>query len=149
MSKKDEAVAEDGQTRLEFKKLPEYVPGVSGSGKRTKNNGDEVAVALNGMTLDEVTQLASRLKVEFPDYSHLNIGMQRMNIGNKIRGAVNKANKAEEGTGSAALEDKSKTIVAKVTKRLAAAVADAEKKAKDAAAKKAADEKAASKAEAA
>ena len=124
MAKKDKKTAkaeknDDGTTKLEFKKLDEYVPGVSGSGKRTKNNGDAVATALNGLTLDEVEQLAGRLKVELPDYSHLNVGMQRMNYGNKIRKAVNALNKEEAGSGDEALEDKGRTIRVKADKRIA------------------------------
>lgn len=115
--------------KLEFKKLEEYVTGVSGAGKRTKNNGDPVATALNGMTLDEVEQLAQRMKVEHNDYTHLNVGMQRMNIGNRIRKAVNAAEKAEEGSGYALLEGKSASIRTKVEKRLAKAVKAAEDKA--------------------
>ena len=160
MAKKDKnevevEVSEDG-TRLNFTKIEEYVPGVSGSGKRTKNNGDPIATALNGMTLEEVEQLAARMKVEHPDYSQprengkiLNIGMQRMNIGNKIRGAVNAAEKVEEGSGYALLESKSGSIRKTVDKRLDKAEAEAakakEEKAEAAKAKKAA-EKAAEKA---
>ena len=130
MGKKDEGTTEEETgTKLEFKKIDNYVAGVSGSGKRTKNNGDAIATALNGMTLEEVEQLATRMKVEHNDYTHLNVGMQRMNIGNAIRGAVNKAEKAEEGTGFALLESKAGSIIAKVLKRLAKATKDAETKA--------------------
>lgn len=131
MGKKDETAVEENEegTKLEFKKLEEYVPGISGSGKRTKNNGDPVATALNGMTLDEVEQLAQRMKVEHKDYTHLNVGMQRMNIGNAIRGAVTKLEKAEEGSGYALLESKSASIRNKVDKRLAKATKEAEAKA--------------------
>jgi hypothetical protein len=106
-----------------------YGPGVSGSGKRTLNNQDPIAQALNGMTVDEVETLAQKMKVEHNDYSHLNVGMQRMNIGNKIRGAVNKAEKAEEGSGYALLEAKSAPIQSKVAKRLSKAEKEATAKA--------------------
>ena len=111
-----------------------YGPGISGSGKRTLNNQDPIAQALNGMTLEEVESLASKMKVEHNDYTHLNVGMQRMNIGNKIRGAVNKLEKAEEGSGYALLDAKSTPIQNRVQKRLSKAAKEAEKKAADKAA---------------
>ena len=146
MTDKENGTNEDG-TKLEFKKIDEYVAGVSGSGKRTKNNGDAIATTLNGMTLEEVTQLASRMKIEHRDYGAeredgtiLNVGMQRMNIGNIIRGAVNKLEKAEEGTGYDLLDSKSKGLRTAVNKRSAAADKAAEKAAADKAAR--AEEKA-------
>jgi hypothetical protein len=136
MSKKDttkEAAvkeAPEGAVRIVVDK-EKYVPGVSGSGKRTLNNGDPIASALNGMVLEEVEQLAQKLKVEYGDYTHLNVGMQRMNIGNRIRGAINKLEKAEEGTGFALLEAKAAPIRSRVEKRLSKAEKEATAKAKE------------------
>ncbi len=129
-----ESTTEESGVRIVVDK-EKYVAGISGSGKRTLNNGDPIAEALNGMVLEEVEQLASKLKVEYGDYSHLNVGMQRMNIGNRIRGAINKLEKVEEGTGYAALEAKAAPIRKRVEKRLASAAKDAEQKAADKAAK--------------
>lgn len=61
-------------------------------GRRVQNNGDEIAQRLTSMTLDEVYELASELtRIEVSwfqtAYGHLNPGMQRMNLGNRIRGA--------------------------------------------------------------
>lgn len=87
--------------------LEKYVTGVSGSGKRTKRCKDAVATALDGFTLDETLAVASEL-TETPvkelqgKYSHLNVGMQRMNLGNRIRGAVAKQDKAREKDKSVA-----------------------------------------------
>lgn len=81
--------------------LSKYVKGVSGSGKKTMRTNDLVASSLDGFTLDEVYAVAQELTdtpaKEFRDkYSHLNVGMQRMNLGNRIRGAIAKQDKARE-----------------------------------------------------
>jgi hypothetical protein len=87
--------------------VSKYVTGVSGSGKKTLNNGDQIALALNGLNLEQVVEIAEALIPEATDlatrYSKLNVGQQRMNLGNRIRGAVAKLNKANEGTGDSAL----------------------------------------------
>ena len=78
------------------------------------NSGDVVATALAGLTL-EATYATAEVVLEIPvaslqngyeataktedspavkafkGYGHLNLGMQRMSLGNKIRGAINKA----------------------------------------------------------
>lgn len=79
--------------------LEKYVKGVSGSGKRTLRTNDPIAAALDGFTLDEVYAVASKMtEISQKDlkekYGHLNIGMQRMNLGNRIRGVVAKLDKA-------------------------------------------------------
>lgn len=65
------------------------------SGRRTIDCADPVAEKLRGMDMEQVyvaaaetlNTTAEELKER---YKHLNIGMQRMNIGNRIRGAVAK-----------------------------------------------------------
>lgn len=79
--------------------LEKYVNGVSGSGKRTKRCDDAIAEQLDGFTLEETFAVASKMvDVTVKDlqakYGHLNVGMQRMNLGNRIRGAVAKLDKA-------------------------------------------------------
>jgi len=65
----------------------------SASGRKSLNNGDDVAHFLDGMTAVEVLQSAERI-LDFEDgelqerYAHLNIGAQRMNGGNLLRGAI-------------------------------------------------------------
>lgn len=54
------------------------------------HNGDEVANLLNGKDLDAVYKtVAAKTKTEENDlrkkYKHLNAGMQRMNLGNRLR----------------------------------------------------------------
>jgi len=81
--------------------LEKYVNGVSGSGKKTKNCGDAIAEALDGFTVEEIRAVASKMtdttqKDLEAKYEHLNVGMQIMNLRNRIRGAVNKLDKAHE-----------------------------------------------------
>lgn len=97
---KSESTAESGVSiRVEKDK---YNPARTASGTKSLNNGDPVAVALEGLTLAEVQSLANSFIGENDfgtRYAKLNPGMQRMNIGNRMRGAINKATtKAEDGT---------------------------------------------------
>lgn len=125
--------------------LEKYVKGVSGSGKRTMNCGDQVAKALEGFTLEEVRAVASKmLEVTQKDltakYEHLNPGMQIMNLRNRIRGEVNRRDKAHEQDkavvpGLKALELECKAPREAANKRAAeAAKAAKEREAKAAAA---------------
>ena len=111
--------------------LSKYVKGVSGSGKKTMRTNDHVAESLDGFTLDDV-------------------GMQRMNLGNRIRGAIAKQDKAREkdksvASGAKLLEvacEKPRAAAASRAKAAAKKKADAEAKA----AAKAKEEKGKSKA---
>ncbi len=70
-----------------------YQASRSAAGGKSLNNGDVVALALDGLTLEEVQSLADKLikDNDFADrYAKLNVGMQRMNIGNRLRGWINK-----------------------------------------------------------
>lgn len=65
----------------------------SASGHSTMDNGDDVAKQLRGTELDEVYAKAAKLLGETQTalkakYGHLNSGMQRMNLGNRMRAAV-------------------------------------------------------------
>lgn len=70
-----------------------YQSCVAASGRKSLNNGDDVALFLDGMTNVEVLQAAERI-LGFEDgelqerYAHLNTGAQRMNGGNLLRGAL-------------------------------------------------------------
>jgi hypothetical protein len=62
------------------------------SGRKTIDCNDEIGVELRGRAIDEVyTVAAERLGTTVDalrsQYGHLNVGMQRMNLGNRIRGA--------------------------------------------------------------
>ena len=87
--------------------LENYVKGVSGSGKRTMRSKDIVAESLDGFTVEETYRVAAELtdtpvKDLQTKYGHLNVGMQRMNLGNRIRGAIAKQDKAREKDKSVA-----------------------------------------------
>lgn len=64
------------------------------SGHTSYDNGDDVAQTLRGKTLDEVYATASK-KLKEPEkdlrakYKHLNPGMQRMSLGNRLRKVLN------------------------------------------------------------
>lgn len=72
------------------------------AGNPIVDSGDEVAVALRGKDLDQVyAVVAKRIGETEKDlrakYGKLNFGMQRMNLGNRLRGHLNaKAAKAEK-----------------------------------------------------
>lgn len=63
------------------------------SGHTSYDNGDDVATKLRGKTLDEVYAHAAKVLKE-PEkelrkkYEHLNAGMQRMSLGNRLRKVV-------------------------------------------------------------
>lgn len=65
---------------------------LSASGNATMDNGDELARKLRGLGLDDVYAQASKVLGESQaalraKYEHLNEGMQRMNLGNRMRAA--------------------------------------------------------------
>ena len=107
-----------------------YQASRSASGAKSLNNGDTVAAACEGMNIDEMFILAKKMTGEdFKErYAKLNLGMQRMNLGNRIRGSISKLNKAgaspKEGAeanptaGDQKFESVSGPIVERVAKRL-------------------------------
>lgn len=116
--------------------LGKYVTGVSGSGKKTKRSDHPVSATLDGFTLDEVYTVASKMtdvsqKGLKEKYSHLNVGMQRMNLGNRIRGAVQKLDKMHEADkavvpGLRTLAIECEKPAAAAAKRTATKAADAQ-----------------------
>lgn len=63
------------------------------SGRPSVDAGDRVATNLRGKGLDEVYEIAAQVLEESAAslqsrYEHLNPGMQRMNLGNRIRAAM-------------------------------------------------------------
>lgn len=88
------------KTRIEIP-AENYVKAKAASGSVSRHNGDVVAAGLAGLTIEEVRELASEvLDTPVEDleakYAHLNVGQQRMNLGNRLRGAVAKMNRAHE-----------------------------------------------------
>ena len=68
---------------------------LSASGKKSKDNADEVAIMLRGKTLDEVYEIAESWLIISAEelkarYAHLNAGQQRMNVGNRLRAYIKK-----------------------------------------------------------
>ena len=86
------------KTRIEIE-TNNYVKGKGPSGGTTFHNGDAVATNLAGLSLEAVYSVASQaLSTPVEDlqakYGHLNPGQQRMNLGNRLRGLVQKVDKA-------------------------------------------------------
>lgn len=152
MSNKTEKTTEakdDGKTVIR-PDTENYTKAKAASGASSMHNGDPVALALAGATLEEAFKLAAEVcdvtqKEMREKYAHLNQGQQRMNAGNRIRGVVNKLNKAEAGSGDKFITELASGIREGIDKRnVAAALAKvkADKAAADKAeAKKAADAK--------
>jgi hypothetical protein len=53
------------------------------------HNGDPIAVALAGISIEQLPDVAVKNGLDFSKWAHLNKGMQRMNLGNKLRGMHN------------------------------------------------------------
>lgn len=73
-----------------------YVAERNGEKVVSLDNGDMVAIALRDKTLEDVYKLTADLcKTSVAElrsrYEHLNVGMQRMNLGNRMRAALKKA----------------------------------------------------------
>lgn len=73
-----------------------YQRAKAASGAMSQHNGDTVAQTLAGLPLESVLAIANKMTSSdlSGKYAHLNIGQQRMNLGNRIRGAVAKINKS-------------------------------------------------------
>ena len=150
MANAKEETTEEGGKEVRIKPdLEKYVNGVSASGKKTKNCGDDVAQATDGFSVDELAGVASKMrdipaKELLAKYAHLNVGMQAMNLRNLIRGGVAKLDKAHDadkavvaGVPTLKLEcEKGQNAVAKRNAAAVKAKAD-----RDAAAEKAAKAK--------
>lgn len=139
-----------------------YQRAKAASGAMSQHNGDVVAQTLAGLPLESVLAIANTMTSTdlTGKYAHLNVGQQRMNLGNRIRGAVAKINKSIEKAKDAlaafeALADEAKAgketpVVPTVTgeevlttvaaEYVAAAKAAAEQEAAEAASAKAAKE---------
>ena len=103
------------------------------TGRRTIDCADDVAAKLRGLPIDEVYELAAQelgmdVVVLKATYGHLNVGMQRMNLGNRIRGAA-KA-REEAAAKEAAKAKREQEAAERATKKEAEAQTKAEAKAK-------------------
>ncbi len=76
-----------------------YVPARTASGSKSLSNGDGVATLLQGLSVAILFEIADKTHKEndFRErYGKLNAGMQRMNLGNRLRGWVSKRDAANE-----------------------------------------------------
>lgn len=87
--------------------LQEYAPKYNkdtkvktAGGNTSVDSNDTLAKKLRGKTLDEVYAMAGKIVTDKDEnvvgeaalrkqYKHLNVGMQRMNLGNRMRGVLN------------------------------------------------------------
>ena len=72
--------------------LSDYVQVKTAAGNTSLSCGDATAKQLQGLEIDEVySKAAKALDIPVKDlkkrYGHLNVGMQRMNLGNRMRAA--------------------------------------------------------------
>ena len=78
------------------------------------HNGDDIAVALKAHLVGEKNKIDVPLMIkcfeangiEYAKYEHLNVGMQRMNLGNRLRGLFNKGTKVKIGKDTFFVEPK-------------------------------------------
>lgn len=131
----------DGQTRL-FPDLSKYVRVKTASGRVTMDNGDHVANLMRNATeLDDVYRIAETVlgaeatKAARLKYKKLNPGMQRMNMGNKMRTAMLEPERKKAEAEARAIRDAAKKVQADERAK-AKAERDAAKKAKKEAATK-------------
>lgn len=119
-----------------------YTTARSASGKKSLHNGDPVAKALEGLPLEAVHALGTKLLKEDTEgkYKHLNGGMQRMNVGNRLRKFVNAGEEGEDRV--AKLNDAAAPHQSRAAKAIEKADAVKAKVAKDREAAKAKEAKA-------
>ena len=89
----DEVPAPSMAEKLRKAREERYVMGVSPTGAKSANCGDAMAQFLEGMTAEQVCELADEFTpLEKGDhatkYANLNAGARRMNAGNKLRAAA-------------------------------------------------------------
>ena len=91
----DEAEDEEAESKMagQLRKYRElYVPTIAASGRKSLSNGDTIAMALEMHELDGLYQVVAALTdMDCTEkYAHLNVGSQRMNLGNRLRAAYMK-----------------------------------------------------------
>lgn len=62
---------------------------------------DFVGTNLAGLTIDQVKAIATDIGIDAAKYDHLNVGQQRMNLGNRIRPLVTHKDGQKEEAGEA------------------------------------------------
>lgn len=99
------------ETKSKITKGENYVATKTAKGTKSFTCGDDVAERLAGMDIEDVYGIAADEtgvdEQELRDkYSHLNVGMQRMSLGNRIRGAINKRARDEAKAAEKAKAEK-------------------------------------------
>lgn len=89
----ENAEAATGEKRTICADREKYQKTRTATGKPSLNNGDQVASGLGGLTLEQTEKVAIKILGITQDdidtkYGHLNEGMQRMTLGNRLRAAV-------------------------------------------------------------
>ena len=96
-------MSEDKEKSVIRPDVENFEKGKRSDGTRFIDNGDDVSQELRELTLDEAFSMLNRelkesgekstIKALKEKYEHLNPGMQRMVIGNRLRGLRSKAEK--------------------------------------------------------
>lgn len=91
----DDAVVGSMPRLREAEYRAKLVKVTTAAGGKSLCNGDNIALQLQGKSLDEVYEVGAQFLETTVDalrekYSHLNPGQQRMNIGNRMRGLIKK-----------------------------------------------------------
>ena len=150
MTQPETATNEGSEPKVKINR-DRYTATKTASGAKSLNNGDEVAAVLDGLHVDELFKIGSDvLGEDFAEkYAKLNVGMQRMNMGNRLRAKVrsidaDKKNEGKEGVGLAVLTKAAKPFAKERDARVKQAAADkaAKQKEREAKAKVAAQKKA-------
>lgn len=116
----------------------------SASGSKSLSNGDEVASTLEGLTIEGLFAIGDTLLGEDfrKRYADLNAGMQRMNMGNRIRNKVKQIDDEDNAkVGIDALVKAAKPYIKERDANIKAVAKEKEDAAKALTAKKAAAEK--------
>lgn len=140
--KNENATKEKANVSIHINK-DKYVATKTSKGTKSLSNGDDIALALEGLTIEQVHKAGKTLlgMDTAEKYANLNEGMQRMNVGNRIRSAIHST---KEGTLSVANLAKvtgpmQKSNAAEHKRAAAEKAREAKAKAKEAAAKAKAD----------
>lgn len=90
MSEESNAVEGEGKEPLVKVNRDRYQTTRTAAGSKSLHSGDEVALALDGLNVEDLFKIGDELLGEdFRErYAKLNVGMQRMNMGNRIRAKV-------------------------------------------------------------
>ena len=109
--------------------------------KGSFHKDDLIGHALNGLSLDQVKVVATELGLDANKYDHLNVGQQRMNLGNSLRRLSANPEAAEKITAltgpmqEANAEAAAKAVAEKAAAKAAKAAEKAEKESAKAAKK--------------